>query len=315
MSIWIAAGDETGGWDIVDGTFSTNFTGLAWVLGSLSAWDKALQMNLGGVTALEVFSQPISTRLPENAPQFESSKKYHLLDVWRYCSRNAMKVDVHLDVPQSSPVLDLLRLDADWLLRQSGLGIFVVGGNASDAKAARLGRSGDGLRERARTYAGLFTVALPFLPSDACVNFLVEGRTENDIAEAVRANRYAEPQIGNDKRIRYLEPYRDFTGRLTEDLIRASDKCKATVIGGEVASEFSCKGRKGMSDFLSKVRGAPFLQANATEVVKAMNGIADLAAALMLQPEDKDCRLVVPLNFSENLWSGNFRDLREATYG
>jgi hypothetical protein len=315
LSIWIAAGDETGGWDIVDGTFSTNFTGLAWALGSLSAWDKALQMNLSGVTALEVFSQPISTRVPEDTQQFESSKKYHLLDVWRYCSRNALKVDIHLEAPQSDPVLELLRLDADWLLRQSGLGILAVGGNAGDTKAAGLGRSGDGLRERARAYAGLFTVALPFLPGDASVNFLVEGRTEQDIAEAVRANRYVEPQIGNDNRIRYLEPYRDFTGRLTEDLIRASDKCKVTVIGGEVASEFSCKGRKGMSDFLSKVRGAPFLQANAAEAVKAMNGIADLAAALIPQPENKKCRLVVPTNFSENHWTGNFRDLREATYG
>ena len=34
------------------------------MLGSLSAWDKALQMPAGGRSALEAFSRPIAERLP-----------------------------------------------------------------------------------------------------------------------------------------------------------------------------------------------------------------------------------------------------------
>ena len=73
MEVWIAAGDETGKWDIVDGRFRSDFTGLAWVLGAVAVWERALQMPLGDSTALEVFSQSFAKRLP--------SGRRELLDV------------------------------------------------------------------------------------------------------------------------------------------------------------------------------------------------------------------------------------------
>lgn len=103
------------------------------------------------------------------------------------------------------PILELLRTDAAWLLQKSGLGVLAVGGSASaDGKAAGLGLSGDGLRERARAFAGLMMVAMPFLPDDASLNLLAEGRTEEARADADPANRFA--QLSNEG-MRYQEPY------------------------------------------------------------------------------------------------------------
>jgi hypothetical protein len=314
LEVWIAAGDETGGWDIVDGRFKTDFTGLAWVLGPVSIWERALQMPLGGSTALAAFSQPFSTRLPDGYHLPENSKKYHLKDIWGYCKKNGLNIDVALDVPQDDPILELLRSDAEWLLRQSGLGVLAVGGNAADGKAVGLGLSGDGLRERARAFAGLMTVAIPFLPGDASLNLLAEGRTEEAIADAAKYNLFSENV--NDTRL--FEPYRNFIGHLTEDLARASERCRPAVADATVVSQFSCKGRKGrdgMEALIGAQRGLPFLRAHTAEAVAAMNGIADLAAALMPRPDNRECRLVVPPDFSANLWSGNFRELRNAIHG
>src|ERR1017187_8078636 len=103
MEIWIAVGDETGDWDIVDGSFRTDFTGLAWVLGPVSVWERALQMPLGDSTAAAVFSQPFATRLPDGVQLPEISAKYHLLDVWRYCTRTTLSLNVVPNVPQEDP--------------------------------------------------------------------------------------------------------------------------------------------------------------------------------------------------------------------
>lgn len=64
MEIWIAAGDETGNWDIVDGRFGSDFIGLAWVLGPVSVWERALQMPLGDTTALAAFSSHSANACP-----------------------------------------------------------------------------------------------------------------------------------------------------------------------------------------------------------------------------------------------------------
>jgi len=312
---WIAVGDETGGWDIVDGSFGTgflDFTGLAWVLGPLSAWERAIQMPLGSSTALAAFSRPFASRLPEDVQLPNNSTKYHVKDVWGYCRKKALSLEVSLDVPQIDPVLELLRGDAEWLLQKSGLGVLAVGGNAADAKAAGLGLSGDGLRERARAFAGLMTVAMPFLPGDASLYLLAEGRTEPAIADAVKANRFADR---SDDGMRYLEPYRDFLGRLTEDLNRVAEQCHVSVSGGSVVDKFYCKGGNGLVQFISSLRGVPFLRSHAAESVSAMKGIADLAATLMRQPEGDGCRMVVPPSFSSNHWAGNFRELRHAIHG
>ena len=314
MEIWIAAGDETGGWDIVDGSFRTDFTGLAWVLGPVSVWERALQMTLGGSTALELFSRPFETRLPDGVQLQKNSTKYHLMDIWGYCRKNSLNIDIALDVPQEDPVLELLRGDAEWLLRQSGLGVLAMGGSGADGKAAGLGFSGDGLRERARAFAGLMTVALPFLPGDASLNLLAEGRTEQAIADAAKYNLFSE----NVSDTRLFEPYRNFIGHLMEDLARASERCQPAVANGAPISQFACKGSKGRDGLVSLIeslRGFPFLRAHAAEAVKAMNGVADLAAALMPRPDSNECRIVVPEDFSANLWAGNFRELRHAIHG
>lgn len=313
MEIWIAAGDETGGWDIIDGKFSTEFIALAWVLGPMSVWESALQMPLGASTALCAFSQPIKSRLPAGFQLPFNSVKYHLMDIWAYCKRKKLCKDVALDVEQEDPVLELLRQDATWLLRASGLGVLATGGTAADAKAAGLGLSGDGLRERARAFAGLMAVALPFLPGDSRLNLLAEGRTEADIADAVKANRFSEPSISRCDRIRYLEPYRDFVGRLREDLANASERCKLVVSDGSVVSDILCVGAKELAHFLSgKARNAQFMGSHSADAVAAMNGIADLAAAFMPRSEEETCRLVIPPDFSKNQWAGNFRELRYA---
>lgn len=305
MSIWIAAGDETGSWDIVNGRFGSSFTGVAWVLAPLSAWDAALQMPLGGVTALEAFSRPIADRLPAGATLTETSNKYHLKDVWS-CFRDESR-DVLLDVPQDDPRLELVRADAIWLLHDSGLGVLTTGGDASDARAAGLGLSGDGLRERARAFAGLMTVALPFLPGGDSLNMMAEGRTESAAADAVRPGQGAGQYME-----RYQEPYRDFLGRLTEDVRRAAGRCRTLVADGKVGDTIYSKGGSELGSFLAGVRGAPFLQAHALEGVAAMNGIADLAAAFAPRPPRAGCRLVSPSGSSTNLWVGNYRELRHA---
>jgi hypothetical protein len=305
LAIWIAAGDETGSWDIVNGRFGSSFTGLAWVLASLPAWDAALQMTVGGVTALEAFSHSIADRLPAGATLFETSSKYHLKDVWT-CFRGENR-DVSLDIPQDDPRLELIRADAIWLLRDSGLGVLTTGGDASDARAAGLGLSGDGLRERARAFAGLMTVALPFLPGGDSLNMMAEGRTESAIADAVRPG-----QGAGQNMVRYQEPYRDFLGRLTEDVRRAAVRCRTFVADGKVADSIYSKGGSELGSFLSGVRGAPFLQAHSLEAIAAMNGIADLAAAFAPRPAGAGCRLMPPRGPSGNFWAGNYRELRHA---
>ena len=261
MERWIAVGDETGGWDIIDGRFGTEFTGLAWVLGPMSAWESALQMSLGSSTALSAFSRPIGDRLHDGARLPVNSRKYHLLDVWAYCKAKKFGTPVLLDEEQEDPVLELLRQDAVWLLNASGLGVLTAGGSAADAQAAGLGISGDGLRERARAFAGLLTVALPFLPVDSELRLLVEGRTEADIADAVKANRFSQRADSRGDSIRYLEPYRDFIGRLREDVTRSAEWCRRSVSGGLVVSEYQCLGAMQRKKLLLGMgRNFPFLQ-------------------------------------------------------
>ena len=308
MEIWIAAGDETGDWDIVDGSFGSEFVGLAWVLGPVHVWEKALQMSVGNVRALEAFSQPIKDRLKDVRLSL-NSPKYHLMDIWLGYCRGKGFDNIPLDMRQEDPVLELLRSDAEWLLRQSGLGVLAVGGNAVDAKVAGLGLSGDGLRERARAFSGLMTLAMPFLPGDANLNLMAEGRTENEIADAVKACRFMEYTNPNRKE----EPFRDFLGRLTEDLRKSARRCSSSVSKGTVAENIYCMGGGTLGKYLSeKLRGSPFLRANATKSIAAMKGIADLAAALLPRPEGSDCCLVVPPGFSDNICCRNFRDLRDA---
>lgn len=305
MAIWIAAGDETGSWDIVDGRFESDYTGLAWALGTTAAWDTALGKPLGATSVLDAFSQPIAKRLPAGFTLRENSSKYHLMDVWK--SFPGQGRDIPLDQPQPEPALELVRQDAVWLLRDSGLGVLATGGNALDARAAGLGLSNDGSRERARAFAGLLTVALPFLPGGDSLNLIAEGRTEIALADILRTG------LGRGtNQSRYDEPYRDFLGRLTEDTLRRADHCQSFITAGKVVDEIYCKGGTGLNTFLATLRGAPLLQSRSEDAVKAMKGIADLAATLAPRPDGCGFRLVVPEGCSPNLWSRNYRELRHA---
>ncbi len=307
METWIAAGDETGDWDIVNGRFGGNFNGLAWVLGSLSLWEHALQQRIGAHTALDVFSTPIANRLTAGPMRPASSGKYHLLDVWKQFRFGGVDA-INLDVEQLDPALELVRRDARWLLRDSGLGVLVVGGNAGDAHVAGLGRSGDGLRERARAFSALLGVVLPFLPGEDNLHLLVEGRTESRLADMAQTNQFAVPSYDGK---RMLEPFRDFAGRLVEDLQRMAGQARQTVRDDPVLERFSCKGRKGLGGYFSKLRRHSILGANPERTVAAMNGLADLAAALAPRPPDSsNCHLVVPAGYSPNFWSANYRELR-----
>lgn len=314
MAIWLAAGDETGAWDIVDGRFCdddrgtprpSRFNGLSWVLGNLATWEKALASTIGSTTALEAFSQPIAQRLPPGVSLAQNSDKYHLLDVWM--SFRGQGRDIPLDEPQQEPALELVRQDAVWLLSSSGLGVLAAGGNADDARAAGLGLSNDGLRERARAFAALLVPALPFLPGGDSLNLLVEGRTETALADAVRIGKGSAPA-----QQRYAEPYRDFLGRLSEDIQRQIGRCNSLVEDGQVIDEVHCKDGKGLAAFLEKLRGAPLLQANPVKVISAMKGIADLACTLAPRPEGPGFRLVVPDGFCSSLWAANYRKLSHA---
>ena len=139
----------------------------------------------------------------------------------------------------ADPVLELLRGDAAWLLGESGLGTLAVGGSAADGKAAGLGVSGDGLRERARAFAGLLSVALPFIPGDTSLNLLAEGRLESVIADAARFNRFSD---GNHNK--YVEPYRSFVGYLTEDLARIAKSSLPAVADGIVVRPLHLQGQR-----------------------------------------------------------------------
>lgn len=308
METWIATGDETGKWDIENGHFSPGNLGVAWALGTAQAWDRALQMRIGEKTALEVFSEPMATRLPAVLTS-GGSAKYHVKDVWE-CVSNEQARDVQLDTVQDHLALEQLRSDAQWLLCQSGLGVLAVGGSREDAKASGLGASGDGMRERARAFAGLMTVALPFFPGDTRLNLLIEGRTESALANLPWSDA---PEFG-EYGSRNTEPFRIFLAQLHEDLKKSAGRCQSLVASGSTVNNFYAGGKKHMKRFIdgNQLHNAPFLKAHAEQAVAAMNGISDLAAALVPRPQGPKCRLVVPPGFSDNIWAGNFKELRHA---
>lgn len=308
MAIWLAAGDETGAWDIVDGRFCSEnknnskppaFNGLAWVIGNLNDWEKALTSPCGAMQALDAFSRPIAQRLPAGESLAESSDKYHLLDVWKTFRGHGR--DIRLDEPQDEPALELVRRDAIWLLRDSGLGILAAGGNAEDARMSGLGVSNDGLRERARAFAALLVPVLPFLPSGDSLKLMAEGRTENAPPNAIQAAAGSQRQE---------EPYRDFLARLTEDARRQAERCQPFVADGSVIEDIEACGSKRLENFLTrKLPTGRFLQKQANTVIRAMKGIADLACTLAPRPAGLGFRLVVPEGFCNSLWAANYREL------
>ena len=192
MEIWIAAGDETGDWDIVDGRFGSEYSGVAWVLGSLSSWDKALRMPHGGMSALEAFSRPIAEQVVPAVTLPAKSTKYHVLDVWKYTASAKLAREVTSDSVETSTLFSncCVATRPGCSSGESGLGTLAVGGSAADGKAAGLGVSGDGLRERRSAFAGLLSVALPFYPGDTSLNLLAEGRLESVIADAAASTAF-----------------------------------------------------------------------------------------------------------------------------
>ena len=205
MTLWIAVGDETGQWDIVDQRFSGKSNGLAWLMGSAETWNRALGLPLGSRTALEVFSSPISEHLPIPLKLDKSSPHYHLLDVWK--TRQIQPGDVPLKTPQDDPVLERIRLDLRWLLVESGLGVLAAGGETATAGAAGLTASGDGMHARALAYARLMGLALPFLPAGDSLNLVAEPRSEDAQADIHHPIREINVEIPKP---RVQGPYRDF---------------------------------------------------------------------------------------------------------
>jgi hypothetical protein len=288
MAYWLAAGDETGNWDMEKGRFMGGYLGVAWVLGSMSAWETALQMDRGGRSALDIFSSSFQERVKDVHWPVKSTK-YHVFDVWRYCGTHDLNEPFTLDQPQSDAVLECLRQDVVWLLKDSGLGVLATGGTPQEAKVASLGLSGDGMRERAKAFAALMTVVLPFLPGADRMNFVVEGRLERD---------------------HQSEPFRDFLSRLKEDLGRSAMQCRSVLPDEKCIDTFDASGGSGMRAFLvNPDRRSAFLNRNAERVVKAMQGLADLAAALAPRPDASGVRLGMPDEMAGNLWSGNIKEL------
>lgn len=306
LTAWIAVGDETGQWDIVDQRFSGSANGLAWLLGSAEAWDRALAIPLGGRTALEVFSNPIAQHLPVGTKLSEkTSPHYHLLDFWTGDRRPAM--DVLLDEPQADEALDRIRQDLCWLLEESGLGVLAAGGDAASARASGLTDSGDGMRARALAYARLIGLALPFMPAEDTLNLVADPRSEaahSDIHQGTVA-------ASTDTQKRVQEPYRDFVSRLKEDVCALARHCEQTLVDGPLlkAESIFCIRPSGLTGFLSKLKGCPLLSKHTGQAIEAMKGMADLAAALAPRPPGAGTRFVVPAQLASHLRCLDYREL------
>lgn len=306
MTLWIAVGDETGHWDIVDQRFSGKSNGLSWLMGSAEAWDRALGLPLGSRTALEVFSSPISEHLPIPLKLDKPSPHYHLLDVWK--ARPMRPSDVPLETPQDDPVLERIRLDLRWLLEESGLGVLAAGGETATAGAAGLTASGDGMHARALAYARLMGMALPFLSAGDSLNLVAEPRSENAQADIHHRTREAGEKLSKP---RTQEPYRDFLARLSEELARLATGCKRTLVAGSMTKpeDFHCISPHRLQGFLGKQRCCPLLQKNAKQAVAAMKGMADLAAALSPRESGGGTRFLVPEELSSHFHAMDYREL------
>lgn len=306
-SLWLAAGDEVGNWDLGrDGGFRDETVGVVWVLGSADAWIDALQSDLGGMPALDVFSRPFAVSA---GGALDSPKdKYHVSDVWNYCRNKDITGPMDPTRDHSDPVLDLLLKHLRWLAQDSGLATLAVTGSTDDARQAGLHQTRDSLRSRAAALAVLFDVARPFLPNDALCCCLVEGRTEamSDTGGAARS--LNAKSFGK----RLEEPFRDFLGFLEERQDASVLRWKDLFPGGAFA-ECKFDGKAGIRAVLQNSPGLvpEFLQKNAARVVAAMNGIADLAGVFAgRQPAVGSVRIQTEqLGGAGNRWIGNFRDL------
>jgi hypothetical protein len=314
MANWYAAGDETGRWDIVSGRFSSLYIGVGWALGSGQGWQRALDLAHNGSTRLKTFITPFSERFPTHAVTVEN--QYHVKNVWDYCREEGIKGDIALDTPHADPVVEALRSDAEWLLKDSGLAVLAAGDTESRAKSAGLGASGDHMRERARAMASLLGVVLPFIPDGDSLHLLPAGRNEDTESDILRASAESRP-LGD----RVKEPYRDFLGRLREDLDRIARSYVPLVTSGKVISDFRFQDRPEFSDIdpieRREIHSAarkefPLLHSKSGDDVRsAMLAIADLAAAFSPRESGK-LRLVVPDAFKSNLWVGNLGEVIHA---
>lgn len=307
MTLWIAVGDETGQWDIVDQRFSGKSNGLAWLMGSAEAWDRALGMTLGGRTALEVFSSPISAHLPVALKLDKPSAHYHLLDAWQ--GHPLPPCDVSLNTPHEDPVLERIRLDLCWLLEESGLGVLAAGGATTAARAAGLTASGDGMHARAVAYARLMTMALPFLSVEDSLNLVAEPRSENSQADIHRQTTDADRKETGP---RTQEPYRDFIARMKEELASSATACNRTLAAGSMikAENLHCISPYNLQGFLGKrLHGCPLLQKHPEQAVSAMKAMADLAAALTPREPGDGKRFLVPEELSSHLHAMDYREL------
>ena len=308
MANWYAAGDETGTWDIIDGRFGSKYIGVAWVLGSGHAWERALTMAHNGATRLQTFTTPFATRFPTHRVEVES--QYHVKNVWDYCRNEHIAGDIPLDAPHADPVVEALRSDAAWLLKESGLAVLASGDKEAHARAAGLGDSGDHMRERARAMAALFGVALPFIPENDTLILLPEGRKENWESDILRATG-SKPPDGDRRR----EPYRDFLGRLREDIKDIAQRCLPLLDSGKIVGDIRFADD---SDYIDSVereefnaaarKEFPLLRSKKRDTMAAMSALADMAAALARGLSGQQ-GLVVPAALERNLWTGSLGEV------
>lgn len=306
MTMWIAVGDETGIWDIENGQFGNKHQpiGVAWVLGAAPAWQKALTLPRGASTPLATFSTSFAKRLPDSGIT-TMTDKYHVLDVWKRCTARKLKSVLRLDEPHEEPILETLRDDLNWLLQESGLIVLAAGDSAGRAMSAGLDASGDGMRERARAYAALLGVVLPFLPMGATLVLRPEARSESLPSDTVLATERA-----GRAHARKQEPYRDFMGRLREDLHRVAGMADAARDGDKAQVEILSWANATRSP--NRLQGEfPLLTEQRGVTEKAMSGLADLAAALAPRP-DPSVRIEIPEGWAPNLWSGTLAEVLHA---
>jgi hypothetical protein len=263
-------------------------------------------------TKLKTFTTSFATRF-QNRP-IEVENQYHVKNVWNYCTSEQIKGDIPIDTSHDDPVVEALRSDAAWLLKDSGLAVLAAGDIEVRARAAGLGASGDHMRERARAMASLMGVALPFIPERDSLTLLPESRSEDWESDIVRAAGET-PQDG----VRKKEPYRDFLGRLREDLDGISQSCSPLLASGKMVSDVRFHDESDNADpvarkesFLAARKEFPLLYSKTgPDTRAAMSALADLAAAFAPRPSGRP-GLVVPPSLVHNLWSGSLSEVIRA---
>ncbi len=142
MTQWILAGDEAGNWDTLHDLNENASVGVALVFGPVCVWRKALEQQIKGGKALEVFNQPVHPELP--------GSRYHIMDIRKRNPNIRKKAE------------ETVRSHLAWLLEKSGLGVMTLRGTVNSMREHGYFISQDPALSRGRCYARLMALLLPF---------------------------------------------------------------------------------------------------------------------------------------------------------